>query len=113
MEKIELNVYRGKFQPIVSQNIYCIKLYTNHLEYIYSYNYMDEKGVEHTLNCAILYHKNNIEISMSSFTYEEDDTKERIPAVFIQGAKELEYVYCESPEVAQSVYKKIKTWMIK
>lgn len=110
---IEVEIYKGKIQPILEQRQCKIVIYENHIEYIYDYDFKDiETGESESLISAAVLPKSQISLDLTHVVHEDDPSGERIPVVHIKTPCTSERVYAGSMEKAEKVYSVIKRWLI-
>lgn len=111
--KIEMRPYRGHLEPIGEVRRYEIRFLEKFLEYIYDYTYTPYKEVEALKRCCTLLPKSQMMVELTSWHHEDDPEKTNNPQVVLTvNGSYQEFIYLETMEEAERVYKQIKTWLI-
>lgn len=112
--KIKFKPYRGHLEPIREVRKSEIILHDNYLELIYDYNFTDTLHQEENRTAAYLLPKKAISIGLTVWYHEDDKEKIHYPRVEIYtNGSYCEYIYVETMDEADSIYKQIKSWLLK
>ncbi len=113
VKTIEVEIYKGKAQPITEQRQCKIVIYDNYLEYIYDYDYKDlNSGESESLISASFIPKHQLSLDLTEVVKDDDPTNERVAVIHIKTPSSSERVYIGDITKAEKLYNTIKRWLI-
>lgn len=114
MTKIKFKPHRSHLEPVGEVRKADITLHENFLELVYDYDFTEHLGQEENRTAAILIPKKDLSIGLTVWYHDEDKEKINYPRIelYISGSY-CEYIYVETMDEADSIYKQIKTWLMK